>query len=1012
MSAYAIAVKHGYTGTEEEWLEYLKGEPGDTGPKGDTGLTGDSAYELAVKHGYTGTEAEWTQAVEAARTQAEAAASAAAESETAAQSSAGDASDAAEEAQAAAEAAAESAHAAQVMAATPTAVTSTSAMTDETKLYVLIDNTSDYDGYWYYHNGTAFVPGKLYNAEAITTDTALTTSGAAADAKATGAVRDELYRHVEPASGNLFDQSVFASATDWSYTGGYYTGSLSNLMAKYGTYTSGISVFGGFEADTQYTVAFTAKQSGGSASGTGFRFKAFYTDGTDGLLAGVSNTATEDTRVVATTASGKTVSKLCVTYGTASSQSTWYVKDVTVEKGSTFGIYTPYRTTVADLKGRQATADTEARLNSKIDDVSEVTRNLFDRYAAFENAAGISESGGEYYGPVQYFAGIRLIPDADLEANTTYTVSLELYNEGNASSASTDDGLGIYVYAGASLTASKTWGNNRTTWGRVSWTFTTTAETTRVVFNWSTYKANVWHVKNIQVEKGAAVSQYISHRTAKDLVVREMVEADAAGVGTISETTRNLFSRHAAFDGAYGITESAENPGEYYGAVEYFAGIRLIPDDDIEAGVSYTVSLDLYNEGNASSASGADGLAVYLYAGASQEASKGWGNQRTSWGHVKWTFTPTENTTRICFMWKSHKTNIWHVRNVQVEKGTAPTEYIEHTTAKDIVAREMAGGSVGDAVERLRILCGGLFRYGGTVPAVENMQYSDFIAATWDTLVTDYPGEVSKETLTQSSTTETVTTAYNIYKYVFTPATGYKKTVFITAGVHGGESEGYWGLYRLMRVIYDEGYKYPTLRNLRYDVRFVIVPVLNPWGMDQYYSSQGDTYAGRICPYGFRADHNINTSVVYDGVTYPAFTSNEANAIKLVMDEYEDELSLWMDFHTDPYSGSQSVPARKGCYGYATTDTAQSKALIRNTYDFNRLLINEYEYTTAVTIYRNGANNTSGTTGYGNVRNVPAVITEVSTELPSFPVGHNSSGIMKLAVEWYGNCLSQLTAVV
>lgn len=46
LSAYALAVKHGYTGTEEEWLSELvgpqgpKGEKGDTGPEGKQGLQG------------------------------------------------------------------------------------------------------------------------------------------------------------------------------------------------------------------------------------------------------------------------------------------------------------------------------------------------------------------------------------------------------------------------------------------------------------------------------------------------------------------------------------------------------------------------------------------------------------------------------------------------------------------------------------------------------------------------------------------------------------------------------------------------------------------------------------------------------------------------------------------------------------------------------------------------------------------------------------------------------------
>ncbi len=43
-SAYGLAVKHGFAGSEQEWLE---------------SLIGDSAYDLAVKQGFTGTLADW-----------------------------------------------------------------------------------------------------------------------------------------------------------------------------------------------------------------------------------------------------------------------------------------------------------------------------------------------------------------------------------------------------------------------------------------------------------------------------------------------------------------------------------------------------------------------------------------------------------------------------------------------------------------------------------------------------------------------------------------------------------------------------------------------------------------------------------------------------------------------------------------------------------------------------------------------------------------------------------------
>lgn len=64
-SAYEVAIINGFKGTQEEWLESLKGEKGDkgdtgdTGEKGDRGETGESAYEVAMRYGYAGTEAEF-----------------------------------------------------------------------------------------------------------------------------------------------------------------------------------------------------------------------------------------------------------------------------------------------------------------------------------------------------------------------------------------------------------------------------------------------------------------------------------------------------------------------------------------------------------------------------------------------------------------------------------------------------------------------------------------------------------------------------------------------------------------------------------------------------------------------------------------------------------------------------------------------------------------------------------------------------------------------------------------
>ena len=73
-SAYAIAVRRGFTGSESAWLASLKGEKGD---KGDTGApgkdgkdgrdaVGKSVYDVAKENGFAGTEKEFLESLKGA----------------------------------------------------------------------------------------------------------------------------------------------------------------------------------------------------------------------------------------------------------------------------------------------------------------------------------------------------------------------------------------------------------------------------------------------------------------------------------------------------------------------------------------------------------------------------------------------------------------------------------------------------------------------------------------------------------------------------------------------------------------------------------------------------------------------------------------------------------------------------------------------------------------------------------------------------------------------------------
>lgn len=56
LSAYGLAVKHGYTGTESEWILSLKGERGEQGLKGEDGVDGKNTVYVGsgeMPEGYT-----------------------------------------------------------------------------------------------------------------------------------------------------------------------------------------------------------------------------------------------------------------------------------------------------------------------------------------------------------------------------------------------------------------------------------------------------------------------------------------------------------------------------------------------------------------------------------------------------------------------------------------------------------------------------------------------------------------------------------------------------------------------------------------------------------------------------------------------------------------------------------------------------------------------------------------------------------------------------------------------
>lgn len=105
--------------------------------------------------------------------------------------------------------AAQSAKEAKAYVGSPLVANTVSAMTDQTKIYVYTGSESGYTaGNWYYHNGSTWVSGGVYNSSAVNVDKTLTQDGYAADAKVTGDAVSSLKGDLEDIAKSITSKNL------------------------------------------------------------------------------------------------------------------------------------------------------------------------------------------------------------------------------------------------------------------------------------------------------------------------------------------------------------------------------------------------------------------------------------------------------------------------------------------------------------------------------------------------------------------------------------------------------------------------------------------------------------------------------------------------------------------------------------------------------------------------------------------------------------------------------------
>ncbi len=149
----------------------------------------------------------------------------------------------------------------------------------------------------------------------------------------------DVFGQTEHRSPNLFDSSQILKASGWTENNGVYSGQINNL------YRLGDMIISQeFKPDTQYTLSYTlANDENNIYADVNARFQFRYTDGTTSSPSNyVYTTISTDPlrwRVVARSASGKTISALYTNYN---HNGIIYLSDIQLQEGTTATPYVPY----------------------------------------------------------------------------------------------------------------------------------------------------------------------------------------------------------------------------------------------------------------------------------------------------------------------------------------------------------------------------------------------------------------------------------------------------------------------------------------------------------------------------------------------------------------------------------------------------------------------------------------------------------------------------------------------
>lgn len=146
-----------------------------------------------------------------------------------------------------------------------------------------------------------------------------------------------------------------------------------------------------------------------------------------------------------------------------------------------------------------------------------------------------------------------------------------------------------------------------------------------------------------------------------------------------------------------------------------------------------------------------------------------------------------------------------------------------------------------------------------------------------------YPDYITRTSLGKDQSGE-----YEMFGYIYAPK-DYQATLFITGGMHANEETAYYSLAKLMQLICDAKPEDTLLYTMRHKVRFIVVPLINVWGVSQNHEGTGDIPRSRIRKNSQEVDLNRD---------FGDLSQQESKNVMAFFETYAKEVDIHLDFHT------------------------------------------------------------------------------------------------------------------